>query len=156
MMSMTMRSLLIAPAFALLAIPAWAEPVLTFEGLKNHEPVADYYDGGKGSLGAVPARITGSRSRRSPGDRSRGDSLPGRSFAAHGAPAGRIAESLGARPSPVPDHGRPEGSPRSLIFYDIAILRPATVQIWSGSTAKGRCWPRKYSRPGLERASAAR
>ena len=53
-MSMTMRSLLAASALALLAIPAWAEPVLTFEGLKNHEPVADYYDGGKGGLGTGP------------------------------------------------------------------------------------------------------
>ncbi len=147
-MSMTMRSLLVASAFALLAIPARAEPVLTFEGLKNQEPVADYYDGGYGGLGSGPGPnygITFSsnalaliRQTPFPGDPSPPTVLLLGNFGlGAGQPLSMTMDVTG-------------GFSQSLIFYDIVIGRAATITIYSGLDGGGTMLAQETFQPGPE------
>lgn len=120
-----------------------AGTVLTFEGPKNFEQIGDYYNGGTGSLGSGPgpnygvtfssealAYIPGQQTGMVtpfPGDPSPATVLLlgdlGNRYAG-GYPLSLTMDVTG-------------GFSQSLLFYDIAILRTATVQIWSGLDGQG-------------------
>jgi hypothetical protein len=134
-MRMTMRSLLVAPAFALMAIPAWAEPVLTFEGLKNHEPVADYYDGGTGGLGSGPGPNYGITFSSNGLALVREHPFPGDPSPPTVLLLGNFNVGAGQPISMTMDDTN--GFSQSLIFYDIVIGRAATVTIYSGLDGGG-------------------
>jgi hypothetical protein len=122
---------------------AWAGPVLTFEGLKNFEQVGNYYNGGTGSLGSGPGPNYGiSFSSEAlayiPGQQTgKVTPFPG----TPSPPTVLLLGDLGNRYA----GGYPlsltmdvtGGFSQSLLYYDIAILRPATVQIWSGLDGTG-------------------
>jgi hypothetical protein len=117
--------------------------VLTFEGLKNFEQVAGFYNGGKGSLGSGPgtnfgvtftsdalAYIPGEQTGKVtpfPGDPSPPTVLlmfePGNPFGA-GFP---ISMTMNVS----------AGFSTALSFYDIAIGRAGSVTIWSGLDGTG-------------------
>jgi hypothetical protein len=123
--------------------PARAGTILTFDGLKNFEAVGDYFDGGLGSLGSGPGPddgITFSSNGLAyiPGLQTGkvtpfpGDPAP---------PTVLLLAALGNRYA----GGYPlsltmdvsAGFSQELTLYDIAILRPATAQIWSGLDGQG-------------------
>jgi hypothetical protein len=142
-MNMTSKLLMwIAAACAVSATLARAqEPVLTFEGLQNFEAVGDYYNGGYGSLGSGPgpnygitftsnalAYIPGQQSGKVtpfPGD----PSPPTVLLLANNLYSGGYPLSLTMDVA--------AGFSQALIFYDIAIVKPASVQIWSGFDGQG-------------------
>ena len=112
-----------------------AEPVLTFEGLRNLEQVDDYYNGGSGSLGSGPGPnygITFSsnalalvRQTPFPGDPSPPTVLLlGNTGIGAGQPLSMTMDVSG-------------GFSTGLVFYDIAIGRTATVNIYSGLDGTG-------------------
>ena len=55
------KVILVAVVSAFCTSLAWAGPVLTFEGLRNFEQIASFYDGGEGSLGSGPGPDYGVR-----------------------------------------------------------------------------------------------
>jgi hypothetical protein len=136
---------LLAP-LALLAIHTGAAAggtLLTFDTLKNFEQVGNYYDGGMGSLGSGPgpnfgvtfssqafAYVPGEQSGTVtpfPGDPSPPTVLLLGDFTngfAQGAPLTMTMDVAG-------------GFGGALIFYDLAIVRAATVTIWSGLDGTG-------------------
>ena len=139
------RSILVLAA--LLAVEpgvAAGGPVLTFEGLKNFEAIENYYNGGKGSLGTGPGPkygITFSSNALAyiPGEQS------GKVTPYPGDPSPPTVMLLGAL-----GQGLAPGQPISatmdvsggftggLLFYDIAIVKKATVTIWSGLDGTGK------------------
>jgi hypothetical protein len=135
LMSMTMRSLLVASAFALLAIPARAEPVLTFEGLMNHEPVADYYDGGKGGFGTGPGPNDGITFSSNALALIRATPFPNDPSPPTVLLLGNFGQGPGQPLSMTMDVT--DGFSQSLIFYDVVIGRAATIKIYSGLDGGG-------------------
>lgn len=137
------RGVLCAAICTSFAGSATAATVLTFEGLQNFEQVADYYDGGLGSLGSGPgpdygvtfdplalAYIPGLQKGHItpfPGDPSPPTVLllfdPSNPYGA-GVPTSTTMDV-----SP--------GFADQLAFYYIAIGRQATVQIFSGPDGTG-------------------
>jgi hypothetical protein len=140
----TTRIMLVAAVCALSASQVQAQqPVLTFEGLQNFEPVADYYNGGMGGLGSGPGPnygITFSSNSLAyiPGQQT------GKVTPFPGDPSPPTVLLLGALGNQY-SAGYPlsltmdvnGGFSQGLTFYDIAILRSATVQIWSGLDGQG-------------------
>jgi hypothetical protein len=135
LMNMLLKCVVLAAVCTMFPASALAGPVLTFEGLKNHEQVADYYNGGSGSLGSGPGPdygITFSgnamalvRETPFPGDPSPPTVLLLGTFGlGAGQPLSMTMDVL-------------NGFANGLIFYDIVIGRPATVQIFSGLDGAG-------------------
>jgi hypothetical protein len=116
---------------------------LTFEGLKNFEQVENYYNGGMGSRGSGPGPsygVTFSRDALAyiPGE------FHGKVTPYPGDPSPPTVLLLGDLSRRVPE-GYPlsmtmnvsGGFVGALTFYDIAIVRTATVTIWSGLDGTG-------------------
>ncbi len=142
-MSTTRKSWLLLALLLIEAGRAEAGTVLSFEGLQNFEQVANFYDGGTGSLGTGPgpsdgvtftshalAYIPGLQTGAVtpfPLDPSPPTVLllfdPGNPFSA-GFPTAMAMNSSG-------------GFTTSLGFYYIAIGRAASAEIWSGPNGTG-------------------
>lgn len=134
-MSVATKCGLLAAACALCAGSASAGVVLDFEGLKDDEPVQNFYNGGAGGLGSAGTNygvafgadaVAVVRVHPFPGDPS--------------PPTVLELDSL--NPS---NEGQPltmtmnvsAGFKQQLNFWDIAILRAASVTIWSGQNGGG-------------------
>ena len=133
--------------------------VLTFEGLNNFEPVADYYDGGMGGLGTGPgpndgitfsanglAYIPGKQSGTItpfPGDPSPPTVLlDDNTSAPAGSPVSTIMDVSG-------------GFSGALLFYYIAIGRMPEIKIYSGLDGTGTLLADKtFSTTGTELSNA--
>ena len=142
--------------------PARAGQILTFEGLKNFEPVGDYFNGGMGGLGSGPGPNYGITFGRNSlayihGQQSGtvtpypGDPSPPTVLLVWGGPNGPGA---GQPISTIMDD--PAGASGALDFYYIAIGRPATVQIWSGPDGTGTMLAsQNYATTGTQMGNAA-
>jgi hypothetical protein len=128
---------LVAASLAMFASAAHAETItLTFEGLANNEPVADYYNGGNGGFGTGPGpnygvtfgsyALASIPSTPYPGDPSPPTVLLlSNSLAAPGSPATTTMDVQG-------------GFSQFLAFYYIYIgSTTATVQVYSGLDGSG-------------------
>jgi hypothetical protein len=134
-MMIATRSVLIAAVCGLGAGRALAGPVLTFEGLKPDEPVWNYYDAGLGGKGSGPGPDFGIRFSASAQAEVRTSPFPNDPS----SPTVLVLKDLGRGP------GQPAkmtmdvtgGFTHELSFYDIAIGRTASVQLWSDLDGSG-------------------
>jgi hypothetical protein len=135
-MIVSMRCAVMVAACALWAGKASGDMILTFEALKDDEQVQNFYNGGTGSLGSGPGPNYGI------------------SFDTNAVAVVRV-NPFPNDPSPptvleldtlnVIDEGQTRsmtmnvsgGFTQQLNFWDIAILRAATVTIWSGTNGGG-------------------
>lgn len=123
----------IAMLAALGSFSASAVTVLTFEGLQNLEPVANYYNGGFGGNGSGPGPAYGV-------------TFSGATLAIIDADAGGTG-NIGGEPSPstamffldaqnaVMNYAA--GFDTGFSFYYTAINSPGSVTVWSGLNATG-------------------
>ncbi len=120
---------------------AWAGNVLTFDGLKNLEPVGEYYNGGKGGMGTGPGPkygITFSANGVAyiPGKQS-GNVTP---FPGDPSPPTVLLDfnmGTGAGQPVMTTMDITGGSSGALVFYYIAIGTKPKVQIYSGLDGGG-------------------
>lgn len=111
--------------------------LLTFEGLKSGEQVTNYYNGGNGSFGSGPGPADGVTFSTNalayiPSTPFPGDPSPP-TVLLLGDPSGTLA---GGTPLTM-TMDVAGGFTQSITFYDIAIDRTATVQVWSGPDGTG-------------------
>jgi hypothetical protein len=115
--------------------PCQAGSVLTFEGLKNFEPVADYYDGGLGGFDSGPGPAYGITFSTNALAQIRTSAFPNDPSPPTTLLLGNFGLGAGQPISMTMDVAG--GFTDGISFYDIAIGRQATVQIYSGVDGGG-------------------
>jgi hypothetical protein len=136
-MSIATRGLLIAAVCAISGGRVSADVLMTFEGLQNHEQVQNYYNGGTGSLGSGPGPNFGVSYSADALALIRVSPFPGDPSPPTVLLLGDLSNAFGAGFPLTMTMDVAGGFTQALNFYDIAIGRVATVQIWSGPDGTG-------------------
>jgi hypothetical protein len=136
-MNIARRGLLVVAAYALSAGYASAGVLMTFEGLQNQEQVQDYYNGGLGSFGSGPGPNFGVTFSSDALALIRSSPFPGDPSPPTVLLLGDLSNPFGAGYPLTMTMDVAGGFSQDLNFYDIAIGRTATVQIWSGLDGTG-------------------
>jgi hypothetical protein len=128
------RGILLGATLIFLVAQALASPiVLTFEGLQDFEPIADFYNGGLGGFGSGPGPSSGITFGP--------DSLALISVAAGGSgdfagqPSGITIAFFQGFPGDVMDV--PAGFTTGFSFFYSAVANPGTITVWSGLDGTG-------------------
>ena len=110
---------------------------MTFEGLQSQEPVQDYYNGGLGGFGTGPGPSFGVTFSTNADAFIRTDPFPGDPSPPTILLLADFSNPFGAGYPLTMTMDVAAGFTQDLNFYDIAIGRVATVQIFSGLDGTG-------------------